>query len=479
MAAARATENWAKDIQTRADISAFRRAALELCARVPRGSVVTYQALADATAKATGAPKSSARAAGGAMRHNPFAPSVPCHRVVTTSLKLGGFSGSSDPDGPNLGRKTALLLEEGVGMDAVKRTVDAGALYRFTEADIAHAAKAWAAHTAFLEEHKASSGSKRPRASSPAPAPAEKRTCSDGAAAAADATGRVPGHFSSPAALRAACSSGAFTGQTAGQCPGYAQANLVIVPAAFADDFALFCERNPKPCPLLEQLAAGDPVSRSMAPGADIRTALPRYRIWRDGVLAGEADSAEAAWAEMAAMEAGADRGAARDASAADAAAAARGGPVAFLLGCSFSFEEAMEKAGLPVRHVQEGRNVPMFATTIETKRAGRFHGGMVVSMRPMTSAQAEEAARVTGRFARVHGAPVHSGDPAAIGVKDVSKPDFGEAVTVKEGEIPVFWACGVTPQLALQQARLPLAITHSPGHMLVLDSRNEDLATA
>lgn len=474
MAAASATQNWAKDIQSRADISAFRRAALELCARIPRGSVVTYQALADATAMATGAPKSSARAAGGAMRLNPFAPAVPCHRVVTTSLKLGGFSGSSDPDGPNLARKTALLLEEGVGMDAARRSVDAGALYRFTDDDIAHATKAWADHAAFLADHKASGGAKRSRPSSPAPESTSKRARPSTAPGAA-------GTFSSPAALREACSLGAFSGQTAGQCPGYAQANLVIVPAAFADDFALFCERNPKPCPLLERLAPGDPRSRTMAPGADIRTALPRYRVWRDGVLAGEAESAEAAWAEMAAMEGG---GSGKEAGSAAGAAAGVSGafgsaPVGFLLGCSFSFEEAMATAGLPVRHVQEGRNVPMYATSVETKRAGRFHGGMVVSMRPMTPAQAEQAAKVTGRFARVHGAPVHSGDPAAIGIKDISKPDFGEAVTVREGEVPVFWACGVTPQLALQQARLPLAITHSPGHMLVLDSRNEDLATA
>jgi len=441
--------DWADAIRTRGDITVFRRAALELCARVPRGRVTTYQRLAVAVAAATGAPKPSARAAGSAMKHNPYAPVVPCHRIVASDLKLGGFSGSTDPDGPNLHRKADLLRSEGVAVESTGSKVAHEAVYDFSDKDIREARSAADAHRAFLGS-AAPVRTKRDRSAAPSSGRAVRAR--GAASASSSSSRRAAKDLSTPAGVRAACARGELAGPTAGMCPGAAQANLVIVPEAHADDFERFCALNPKPCPLLERLPAGDPRSRTMAPGSDVTKDLPRYRVWRSGELAEEPADAGAAWAEMTA-------------------------PVAFLLGCSFSFEEAMLAAGLPVRHIEEGRNVPMFATSVQTKRAGPFSGPMVVSMRPMTRDQAERAREVTSRFSRVHGSPVHVGSPADIGVTDLRKPDFGDAVSVRGGEVPVFWACGVTPQLALQRAKLPLAITHSPGHMLVLDARNEALA--
>jgi uncharacterized protein YcsI (UPF0317 family) len=243
--------------------------------------------------------------------------------------------------------------------------------------------------------------------------------------------------------------SGALTGPTPGLAPGCVQANLVVVPRDVAFDFLLFCRRNPRPCPLLDVTDPGSPHPPRAAAGADVRTDCPRYRAYRYGELVDEPADLLAWW---------------------------RDDLVAFLLGCSFTFENALLAAGLPVRHIEQGRNVPMYRTSLACEPAGLFAGPMVVSMRPMRPAQAEEAARICARFPLAHGAPVHVGDPAALGVRDLSRPDFGDAVDVRPGEVPVFWACGVTPQAVAMQARPPLLLTHAPGHMFLTDLRDEDL---
>jgi len=251
--------------------------------------------------------------------------------------------------------------------------------------------------------------------------------------------------FKSPRDLRQRIRDGAFDGPTSGLAAGYLQANLVVLPQSAASDFLLFCQRNPKPCPILEVLDAGSVEPLGMAPGADLRTDLPRYRVFEHGELVEEPTDVRQWW---------------------------RPDLVSFLLGCSFSFEEAMTAAGLPVRHVEEGRTVPMFRTSIACERAGIFSGPLVVSMRPLTPEQSIRAAEITGRYPLAHGAPVHIGDPAAIGIADLNRPDYGDAVTVRPGEVPVFWACGVTPQAAIAIAKPPLAITHAPGRMFVTDRR-------
>jgi uncharacterized protein YcsI (UPF0317 family) len=264
--------------------------------------------------------------------------------------------------------------------------------------------------------------------------------------------------------VRAACRRGELSGQTSGLAAGFAQANLVILPRDWADEFLLFCQRNPKPCPLLEVLDAGDPVPRVVVASdsqlstlnsqpsrsADVRTDLPQYRVWRNGELADEPTDVTAVW---------------------------RDDHVTFLIGCSFTFEAALLRAGVPVRHIELGVNVPMFRTNIPCVPAGRFHGPLVVSMRPLTPADAVRAVQITSRYPSVHGAPVHLGFPEQIGIADISQPDFGDPVPIHDGELPVFWACGVTPQAALMQAKPPLAITHSPGCMFVTDVADESLA--
>jgi uncharacterized protein YcsI (UPF0317 family) len=250
-------------------------------------------------------------------------------------------------------------------------------------------------------------------------------------------------------AVRLRARAGELTGPTPGLAMGYVQANLVVVPRDLAFDFLLFCRRNPKPCPVLDVTDPGSAEPAGVAPGADLRTDLPRYRVWRYGELVEEATDLRPWW---------------------------RDDLVAFLLGCSFTFENALLQAGLPVRHIEQGRNVPMYRTALDCRPAGAFRGPMVVSMRPMTPAQAEAAARVCARFPLAHGAPVHLGDPAAIGVRDLSRPDFGDPVEVRSGEVPVFWACGVTPQAVAVQSRPPLLLTHAPGHMFVTDLRDGDL---
>ena len=255
--------------------------------------------------------------------------------------------------------------------------------------------------------------------------------------------------LSGPAA-RARIRAGLWRKPTAGLAPGYVQANLVVVPRAFADAFSDFCARNPQPCPLLEATEPGSPEPRRIAPSADLRTDLPRYRIYRDGALSAETDDIEKLW---------------------------QPDFVAFLLGCSFTFEAALARAGVPLRHHELGCNVAMYRTNRPCTPAGPFHGPLVVSMRPVPETLVAEAVRVTARFSRAHGAPVHVGDPAALGIADLDKPDYGDPLPVRPGETPVFWACGVTPQAAAAAARLPLLISHAPGCMFITDLRDEDLA--
>jgi uncharacterized protein YcsI (UPF0317 family) len=249
--------------------------------------------------------------------------------------------------------------------------------------------------------------------------------------------------------VRSAARSGRLTGPTPGLAPGYVHANLVAVPRDLAFDFLLFCQRNPKPCPLLDVTEPGDPEPRAAAPGADLRTDLPAYRVYRRGELIDEPADVTRHW---------------------------RDDLVAFLIGCSFTFETALLRAGVPVRHVEQGCNVPMYRTNIPCRPAGVFHGPLVVSMRPLTPAQAVTATRICARFPRAHGTPVHFGDPAALGIADLARPDFGDPVEVRPGEVPVFWACGVTPQAVVMRAKPEFAITHKPGHMFLTDLKDTDL---
>jgi uncharacterized protein YcsI (UPF0317 family) len=237
---------------------------------------------------------------------------------------------------------------------------------------------------------------------------------------------------------------------TAGLCQGYVQANLAIVPKGLAYDFLLFCQRNPKPCPILDVTDVGSPEPRLLGPGADLRYDIPKYRVWKNGELVDEPTDVAGYW---------------------------RDDLVAFLIGCSFTFETALLKAMVPVRHIEQDCNVPMYMTNIACRPAGFFHGATVVSMRPMSPELAIRAVQVTSRFPGVHGAPLHIGDPAAIGIRDVNKPDFGDAVTIKPDEVPVFWACGVTPQAVAMAVKPELMITHSPGYMFIGDLRDEELA--
>lgn len=254
----------------------------------------------------------------------------------------------------------------------------------------------------------------------------------------------------SPAEVRAMIRTGEITGQTSGMCDGYAQANLAILPKDLAFDFLLFTQRNKKPCPVLDVTEAGSPVPRLTAPGADIRTDIPRYRIYRKGELTDEVTDISSFW---------------------------RDDLVAFLLGCSFSFEAPMIEAGLEVRHITDHHNVPMYKTNIECVPAGVFHGPMVVSMRPMKPADAIRAVQITTRMPFVHGTPIHIGDPEAIGIHDIDKPDFGEPSEIRPGEVPVFWACGVTPQAVAMAVKPEFMITHAPGHMFITDIPNASLA--
>lgn len=252
-------------------------------------------------------------------------------------------------------------------------------------------------------------------------------------------------------AARRLAREGTHTGHTAGMAPGRVQANLVVLPRAQADDFLRFCQRNPQPCPLLAVSEPGDPRLPELGADLDLRTDVPRYRIWKDGVLVGEPTDVTTLW---------------------------RDDLVGFAIGCSFSFEQALLEAGVPLRHVAQGRNVAMYRTSVPTVPAGVFHGPLVVSMRPMKAADAIRAVQVTSRFPRVHGAPVHIGRPDLIGIADLARPDFGDPVEVRDDELPVFWACGVTPQAVVMAAKPAFCITHAPGCMLVTDLLNHRIAS-
>ena len=253
-----------------------------------------------------------------------------------------------------------------------------------------------------------------------------------------------------PQQLRQRIRSGEFTEHTSGQCPGMVQCNMTILPKSWADEFLQFCQMNPKPCPVLGIAAAGSWEIPSLAKDLDVRTDIPRYRVYRDGVMAEEVTDILDLWQDDF---------------------------VTFMLGCSFSFEEALQADGLEVRNVSEHCNVPMYRTNVPCHPVGRFSGNMVMSMRPFPAADAIRAIQICTRFPAVHGAPLHIGDPSQIGIRDLSQPEFGNAVTVHDHELPVFWACGVTPQVAIEQARPPICITHSPGYMLVTDIPNSKLS--
>lgn len=244
--------------------------------------------------------------------------------------------------------------------------------------------------------------------------------------------------------LRAAARSGTFSGHTSGVARGHIQANLVVLPRDWAYDFLVFAQRNPKPCPVLEVGEAGDPRTRTLAADADIRTDLPRYRVYQNGELSDEPRDIVRHW---------------------------RDDFVFFLLGCSFTFERALLDAGMRLRHQDENVNVPMYRTNLQCRPAGRFAASpMVVSMRPFLPRDAIRAVEITREYPAVHGSPVHIGDPHAIGIADIDRPDWGDRVAIRDGEVPVFWACGITPQQAALVSRPPLMITHAPGHMFVGD---------
>lgn len=254
----------------------------------------------------------------------------------------------------------------------------------------------------------------------------------------------------SPKEVRQLIRKGELTTPTSGMCKGHLQANLAILPKHLAYDFLLFAQRNPKSCPILDVTDVGGWEPKIMAPGADIRTDIPKYRIYEKGELVKEAEDITPYW---------------------------RDDFVGFLIGCSFSFERALLNAAIPVRHIEHCHNVPMYITNIDTVPAGMFHGKMVVSMRPIPYKDVPRAVTLTARYPTVHGAPVHIGDPSQIGIQDIHRPDFGDASEILEGEVPVFWACGVTPQSIAMTSKPEIMITHSPGHMLILDKKDEDVA--
>jgi uncharacterized protein YcsI (UPF0317 family) len=251
------------------------------------------------------------------------------------------------------------------------------------------------------------------------------------------------------AEVRARVRAGEWTGQTAGLAEGFVQANLVILPEAEATDFKRFCELNPQPCPVLDITAPGSAVPAQVAPGADLRTDLPRYRVYEHGDLVDEPLEIADRW---------------------------RDDLVAFLIGCSFTFEHGLIQAGIPLRHLERGLGVPMYSTNRDCLPAGPFHGPLVVSMRPVPASLVGLARKVTARYPQVHGAPVHSGDPAVLGISDIRSPDWGDPPQIEDGDVPVFWACGVTPQAVAMASSPAFMITHSPGHMFISDLRIEDL---
>ena len=253
----------------------------------------------------------------------------------------------------------------------------------------------------------------------------------------------------SPSEVRKLIREGKIVKPTSGMCAGYAQANLVVLPKDLAYDFLLFAQRNPKPCPILEVSDVGSRTLKKIAKDCDIAKDIPKYRIYKKGELVGEYTDVSEFWQDDF---------------------------VSFLIGCSFSFESEMIEAGIEIRHITEDCNVPMYMTNIECESAGIFNGKMVVSMRPIIPDQIVKAVTVTETMPKVHGTPIHIGDPSVIGIKDINKPEFGDAVTINEGEVPVFWPCGVTPQSVIMNVKPDIVITHSPGHMLITDVKNVEL---
>jgi uncharacterized protein YcsI (UPF0317 family) len=282
--------------------------------------------------------------------------------------------------------------------------------------------------------------------------------------------------YQKPSELRLACRSGAFKGHTTGQAGGYAQANICILPKEYAYDFLLFCVRNPKSCPLLHVLEAGVFTFGSWGKKVDIRTDLPKYRLFRDGILVKELSS-------LCAPSGDGDNNEAKTLWQDDF--------VTFVIGCSFSFEESLVRGGISMRHIDQGCNVPMYRTNIPTEKAGIFDGPLVVSMRPMSVADSIRAIEITARYPKAHGAPMYVCKPhysglisttcavPELGIEDMSKPDYGDPVEIKNGEVCVFWACGVTPQSVVLMAKPKICITHAPGCMLVLDTKNDELVTS
>lgn len=253
-------------------------------------------------------------------------------------------------------------------------------------------------------------------------------------------------------AARLAFRAGHVVASTVGIAPGCVQANIVVLPQADAADFLLFCERNPRPCPIVAVTEPGDPVFHALGTDVDVRTDVPQYQLWRDGEIVGEPTDIADAW---------------------------RDDLVAFALGCSYSFDDVLASAGVRLRHLERGVNPPIYSTSLATVSAGPFRGPVIVSMRPLIAADAIRAIQVTSRFPHAHGAPVHLGDPALIGIADLARPDGGTPLALDPGELPVFWACGVTPANAIRAARPRFCITHKPGAMLVTDISNESLAVS
>lgn len=256
--------------------------------------------------------------------------------------------------------------------------------------------------------------------------------------------------YETPQEVRALMRRGELVRPTSGLVPGYAQANLVMLPQDLAFDFLVFCQRNPGPCPVLEVTDAGGYEPTCLAAGADLRTDLPLYRVYRDGELVAEVE---------------------------DVTGYCRDDLVCFLLGCSFTFESAVIRAGIHLRHIDQGKNVAMYLSGIKARPAGVFSGPVVVSMRPIHQSKVVRCVQITSRFPRAHGAPLHIGDPDRIGIKDLNRPDYGDYVEIGEDEVPVFWACGVTSQAVALESKPQLMITHAPGHMFITDVLDEDLA--
>ena len=253
-----------------------------------------------------------------------------------------------------------------------------------------------------------------------------------------------------PTEIRRVIRENKFTSPTAGLAKGFTQANLVILKKELAFDFLLFCQRNPKPCPVLDVTEPGIPIPTIVAKDADLRTDIPKYRIYKNGEIVDEVTDISKYWEDD---------------------------MVCFLLGCSFTFEYPLIKNEIPVRHIEENCNVPMYKTNIPCVKAGNFQGPTVVSMRPIPEKDIVRAVQITSRFPSVHGAPIHIGNPESIGIKDINKPDFGDMVTIKEGEVPVFWACGVTPQAVAMEVKPEIMITHSPGHMFITNVKEEQFS--